>query len=278
MEDKLMDEFDFLSRVPLGQYMPTHSILHRAAPLTKMVAFGALLIAIMFTPSRVGLIAGVGVILMLIMLSKVNLGFALKGLLAPLPFLAIIAVIQVFLYSSKLDPTTLVSIGWFHITLSGLWAGAMLLIRFSAIILLLSLAGFVISTSELLQGLTRTLSPLNRIGIRTMDFIMIVQVTLRFLPFLAQSAERIAKAQASRGSDWGVKKKGLVNRIRQVVPMIIPLFITSLRRSENLALAMDARAYGVYSRRTSMVESHLTWQDIAAIILSIMVSLAIFIV
>jgi energy-coupling factor transport system permease protein len=60
--------------------------------------------------------------------------------------------------------------------------------------------------------------------------------------------------------------------------MIIPLFITSLRRSENLALAMDARAYGVYSRRTSMVESHLTWQDIAAIILSIMVSLAIFIV
>jgi energy-coupling factor transport system permease protein len=273
-----MDEFDFLSRVPLGQYVPTQSILHRLSPLTKIIMFGALMIAIMFTPSRAGLIAGVVIVFLLLLLSKVSVGFALKGLLAPLPFLLIIAIIQVFLYSSKLDPTSLVSIGWFHITLSGLWAGGMLLIRFCAIILLLSLGGFVISTSELLQGLTRMLSPLNRIGIRTMDFIMIIQVTLRFLPFLAQSAERIAKAQASRGSDWGVKKKGLINRIRQVVPMLIPLFITSLRRSENLALAMDARAYGIFNQRTSMAEFRYTWKDAAGVILSVMVSLAIFIV
>ena len=91
-------------------------------------------------------------------------------------------------------------------------------------------------------------------------------------------AERIVKAQASRGSDWGTKKKGLVNRIKQVVPMIIPLFITSLRRSENLALAMDARAYGVYNRRTSMTEMHFTWKDALAVLISIMVSLAIFLV
>jgi energy-coupling factor transport system permease protein len=278
MEGRLMDEFDFLSRVPLGQYVPTQSILHRLSPLTKIIMFGALMIAVMFTPSRAGLIAGVVIVFLLLLLSKVSVGFALKGLLAPLPFLLIIAIIQVFLYSSKLDPTSLVSIGWFHITFSGLWAGGMLLIRFCAIILLLSLGGFVISTSELLQGLTRMLSPLNRIGIRTMDFIMIIQVTLRFLPFLAQSAERIAKAQASRGSDWGVKKKGLINRIRQVVPMLIPLFITSLRRSENLALAMDARAYGIFNQRTSMAEFRYTWKDAAGVILSVMVSLAIFIV
>lgn len=273
-----MDEFDFLSRVPLGQYVPTNSILHRLDPLTKIIIFGALLIAVTFTPSRIGLAIGAVVILMALFISRVKISFALKGLLPPLPFLMIIAVIQVFLYSSKLDPTSLVSLGWFHITLSGLWAGLMLLIRFCALILLLSLGGFVISTSELLQGLTRILAPLNRIGIRTMDFIMVIQVTLRFLPFLAQSAERIAKAQASRGSDWGVKKKGLVNRIRQVIPMIIPLFITSLRRSENLALAMDARAYGLLNRRTSMTEIRFTWKDAFAVLISIMVSLVIFFV
>jgi len=273
-----MDEFDFLSRVPLGQYVPTRSILHRLDPLTKIIMFGVLLIAVTFTPSRIGLVIGLAVILFALVLSKVKVGFALKGLLPPLPFLLIIAIIQVFLYSSKIDPTSLVSIGWFHITVNGLWAGLMLLIRFSALILLLSLGGFIISTSELLQGLTRVLSPLNRIGIRSMDFIMVVQVTLRFLPFLAQSAERIAKAQASRGSDWGTKKKGLINRIKQVVPMIIPLFITSLRRSENLALAMDARAYGVFNRRTSMIEMHFTWKDGLAVLISIMVSLAIFLV
>lgn len=273
-----MDEFDFLSRVPLGQYVPTNSVLHRLDPLTKIILFGALLIAITFTPSRIGLAIGVVFVLAALILSRVKLGFALKGLLSPLPFLLIIAIIQVFLYSSKLDPTSLVSWGWFHITISGLWAGIMLLIRFCALILLLSLGSFVISTSELLQGLTRVLAPLNRIGIRTMDFIMVIQVTLRFLPFLAQSAERIAKAQASRGSDWGTKKKGLVNRIKQIVPMVIPLFITSLRRSENLALAMDARAYGVYNRRTSLNEMHFSWKDAFAILISIMVSLAIFLV
>ena len=273
-----MSEFDFLSRVPLGQYIPTGSIIHRLDPRAKIIIFGALLIAITFTPSYIGLGIGVAVLLIALLFSKVPVGFALKGLLAPLPFLLIIAIIQVFFYPSALDPDILLRIGKLNITLAGLLAGAMLLIRFAGLILCLSLMSFVLSTSELLHGMTRLLKPLNRIGIQTMDFIMIIQVTMRFLPFLAQSAERIAKAQASRGSDWGQKRKGLINRIRQVVPMIIPLFITSLRRSENLALAMDARAYGVLKYRTSMAVLDFTWTDAVAVLISIMVSLAIFLV
>lgn len=273
-----MSEFDFLSRVPLGQYIPTGSFIHRLDPRAKIIMFGALLIAITFTPSYIGLAIGVAVLLLALLFSRVPVGFALKGLLAPLPFLLIIAVIQVFFYSSALDPHILLKLGKLSITSAGLLAGAMLLIRFCGLILCLSLMSFVTSTSELLHGLTRLLNPLNRIGIHTMDFIMIIQITLRFLPFLAQSAERIAKAQASRGSDWGQKRKGLLNRIRQVVPMLIPLFITSLRRSENLALAMDARAYGVLKYRTSMAELDFTWLDGLAVLISIMVSLAIFFV
>jgi energy-coupling factor transport system permease protein len=130
----------------------------------------------------------------------------------------------------------------------------------------------------LIQGLSRLLAPLARLKIRTMDFIMVIQITLRFLPFLAQTAERIAKAQASRGADWGVKSKGLFSRVKQVIPMIIPLFVISLRRSENLALAMDARAYGILDHRTSMAVMKFTWVDVVAVLISIMVSLAIFIV
>lgn len=271
-----MSEFDFLSRVPLGQYIPTGSFIHHFDPRAKIIMFGGLLIAITFTPSYLGLSISIVALLLALLLSKVPIGFALKGLIAPLPFLLIIAVIQVFFYSSALDPNILLKLGKLNITSAGLLAGAMLLIRFCGLILCLSLMSFVTSTSELLHGLTRLLNPLNRIGVRTMDFIMIIQVTLRFLPFLAQSAERIAKAQASRGSDWGQKRKGLINRIRQVVPMIIPLFITSLRRSENLALAMDARAYGVLNYRTSMTELDFTWLDGIAVLISLIVSAAIF--
>ena len=273
-----MDEFDFLSRIPLGLYVPTNSILHRLNPLAKIVMLGALLIAVTFTPSRIGLAIGVVVILVALLISKVKLGFALKALVTPLPFLLVIAIIQVILFSSVHDPNIIFRIGRIYITATGLWAGILLLVRFSALILLLSLGGFMISTSELLQGLTHLLSPLNHIGIQTMDFIAVVQVTLRFLPFLAQSAERIAKAQASRGGDWGGKRSGLINRVRQIIPLIIPLFITSLRRSENLALAMDARAYGLLNDRTSMNEIHFTWSNWLVIVLSIMVSLAIFLV
>ena len=273
-----MSEFDFLSRIPLGQYIPTGSIIHRLDPRAKIIMFGALLIAITFTPSYIGLANGIAALLLALLLSRVPIGFALKGLLAPLPFLLIIAIIQVFFYSSALDPDILIKMGKLNITSAGLLAGAMLLIRFAGLILCLSLMSFITSTSELLQGMTKILSPLNRIGIQTMDFIMIIQVTLRFLPFLAQSAERIAKAQASRGSDWGQKRKGLFNRIRQVIPMVIPLFIISLRRSENLALAMDARAYGVFKYRTSMTELDFSWSDGFAVLISIIVSLAIFFV
>ena len=104
---------------------------------------------------------------------------------------------------------------------------------------------------------------------------MVLQITLRFVPLLAQTAERIAKAQASRGAEWGGKTKGLINRIRQILPLIIPLFVISLRRSESLALAMDARAYGYLNYRTSITEMKFTPKDWAFLLLNIIVSLIV---
>jgi len=160
-----MSEFDFLSRIPLGQYIPTNSIIHRLDPRAKIIIFGVLLIAITFTPSQLGLSIGIAALLLALLLSKVPIGFALKGLLVPLPFLLIIAIIQVFFYSSALDPNILIKLGKLNITSGGLLAGVMLLIRFAGLILCLSLVSFVTSTSELLHGLTKILSPLNRVGI-----------------------------------------------------------------------------------------------------------------
>ena len=79
-----MSEFDFLSRIPLGQYIPTGSIIHRLDPRAKIIMFGALLIAITFTPSYIGLAIGIAALLLALLLSRVPIGFALKGLLAQL--------------------------------------------------------------------------------------------------------------------------------------------------------------------------------------------------
>ncbi len=106
---------------------------------------------------------------------------------------------------------------------------------------------------------------------------MVLQVTIRFIPFLAMAAERIAKAQASRGAEWGGRKGNIIQRVRQVVPLIVPLFLTSLRRAEIMALAMDARAYGSTSQRTSMYIMEFKWKDAAAIFLGVICAAAILV-
>lgn len=255
-----MSDFEFLSSVTIGEYLPTGSVIHRVEPRAKLTAFGILLIAITFCVSSYGVAFSLALVLIGLAVAKIPFKFALKSLLTPLPFLLFIALLQVFLYPG-ITSTPLVAWGPVHITSEGINAGVMIILRFSDLILAISLMTCCISTSEMIQGLQRLLSPLNRIGIPTTDFVMVVQVTLRFLPFLAQSAERIAKAQASRGAEWGVKSRGLLSRAKQVIPLIIPLFTTSLRRAETMALAMDSRAYGVNKNRTSLMEFSFSWRD-----------------
>lgn len=270
-----MSEFDFLARIPLGQYVSTGSIMHRLDPRAKITIFLVLILALTFSQSLLGLGIGLAFLILLIFLSKIQLKFALKSVLVPLPFLLFFAVIQVFFYSSKNDPQLLFSLWFLRVTVNGLIAGGILLLRFCALILALSLASFCTSTSELIQGTSRLLSPLNKLKIRTMDLVMVLQITLRFVPILAQTAERIAKAQASRGAEWGGKTKGLINRIKQILPLLIPLFVISLRRSESLALAMDARAYGYLDYRTSIAEMKFTVTDWAFVLLNSIVSLIV---
>ena len=256
-----MSQFEFLPLVTIGQYFATGSPLHRMDARAKLAVFTGLILALTFTPSIIGLVLGIFILLIGIVIAKVPLHYALKGLLAPLPFLIFIALLQIFFFSSQLKTIVYFDWGPIHITLAGLWAALQLMLRFTALILCLSLMSFCLSTSELITGLDHLLSPLNKIGIKTMDFVMVIQVAMRFLPLLAQSAERIAKAQASRGAEWGVKSGGLAAQVKRVIPLIVPLFITSLRRAETLALAMDARAYGVKDKRTSLYEHKFLWKD-----------------
>ena len=105
---------------------------------------------------------------------------------------------------------------------------------------------------------------------------MAVQITLRFIPFLAINAEKIAKSQASRGAEWRSRKGNLLKRVRQVFPLLIPLFTNSLRQAETLADAMLARGYAGNVKRTSMIEYQISIQDWVFFLL--MVAISVFII
>ncbi len=271
-----MSNFEYMGRVTIGQYLPLNSFLHRLDARARIFIFLFLIMLVTFEPNPIGLVLALLVVFAGLGLGRIPVRYALRGLLPPLPFLLILAVLQIFLTRNQ-TPLILARYGPLILTWGGILAGITLLLRFMGLILAISLATFCLSTSDMVHGLQSLLHPFNRIGIPTRDLIMVIQVTVRFLPLLAQTAERIAKAQAARGAEWGAGQGSLFQRARAVIPLLVPLFVTSLHKAENMALAMDARAYGSSSQSTSMVELDFKLKDGLAIAASAIICLAILI-
>jgi len=263
-----MSQFEFSRSLNIGQYLPLGSPLHRLDPRARLVGYFCLVIGLVFTRSALGLLLGVLATFAGLFVGRIPLRYALRGLAAPLPFLLFIAAIQVFFNAQPDSGPVFFTIAGLVVGLSDVWLALMLLARFCALILALSLASYTLSTGELTLGLGYLLRPLARLGLPAHDFVMMLQVSLRFLPLLAQSAERIAKSQAARGADWDARGGNLLARARRILPIIIPLFLVSLRRAESMALAMDARGYGSVVQRSSRIVLHATPRDwLAAVFL-----------
>lgn len=265
MANNAGSEFEFLRGLPFGPYVPGDSSLQRLDVRTRLLLVILFMAAITIAKHPVGLLLALAVLLLGWQVAKLPLGPLARGWRSVLPFLLILALLQV-IFSVNKQATVLFYIGPLAVTLENLWAGLALILRFSAYIALLGLAASSISEAELTRGLDALLHPLAAIGIPVQDFVLALQITLRFFPLLAQSAERIAKAQAARGADWQPAGWNLFRRIRQIIPVIVPLFVSSLRRSENMALAMDARGYGSQKKRTSMITLQFKRRDVAVLV------------
>ena len=273
-----MSNFEYLQKVSVGQYFPLGSWLHKRDPRVKLVGYSFLIVALTLLLNIKGLLIGSAAVLLLLIISKTPWRYALRGLLTPLPFLMILAAIQLFITPHLVSSIPLVKIFGFGIYPEGITAGIRLLVRFCILVTLLTVSSATLSTLETIHGLDLLFAPLRRLGIRTGSSAMAIQITMRFIPFLAINAEKIAKAQASRGAEWGVKRGNLIKRVRQFFPLIIPLFNNSLRQAETLADAMLARGYTGNTKRTSLVEYRISIQDSIFFLLMVFVSVAILLV
>jgi energy-coupling factor transport system permease protein len=271
-----MSQFEYLRSIPVGQYLPVDSAIHRLDPRVRLLAVVIVLMALTFARGLIGLLVGMIAGLVCLIFGKIPMRYALRALVTPLPILAILAVLQVAWNAGPDAAPVFWTLGSFQLTLNDFRFGGVLLLRFSGLILGLGLLSYTTSTTQLTQGLNGLLQPLRYLRIPVDDFVMMVQITLRFLPLLALSAERIAKAQAARGADWDSRTRGLFARVKQVVPMLVPLFLTSLHRAENMALAMDARGYGA-AARTSFVNLKMQPRDWAALAVAVVVGTLILV-
>jgi energy-coupling factor transport system permease protein len=149
---------------------------------------------------------------------------------------------------------------------------ALSLLRVSSFIFLTSLFTMTSTTTELTHGVERLLAPFRRFGVPSHELALIITISLRFVPTLAEELERIIKAQLSRGAEISRSYWRIDKTARAFVPLFVPLFIGAFRRAEELVLAMEARGYISGDGRTNYVELHAHWIDFVALAIILMLA------
>lgn len=270
-----MASFEFTQNLSFGQYLPMNSWFHQRDPRAKILSLFFMMMAITFARNPFMVAIALVLVLIIFGVSKIPLKNALRGIRTPLPFLIFIAIFQLFRFPPGLENPILLKVWSLTITFQGLLSAGTIILRFVSLILVISLASFTMSTSDLIYGMQSLLRPLNWLKIPSEDLIVVIQITLRFLPMLGQATEQIAKAQAARGAAWGVKKQKLKDRIKLVLPVIVPMFLTSLQKAETMAMAMDSRGYGNHLTRGAYRQLTFKKQDGFLIGTALLVSILI---
>ncbi len=247
-----MNEFELLRNITIGQYLPTGSYLHRMDPRAKIVAAVLVVAAVSFTPTLVGNACLLAVCLLIVGLGRIPLGYALRGLIPAVPVLMILAVLQLLFLGRNYDPASPVVFRWGWIVVTSAVARLVVIsaARFVELLFVTSVFTLSTRTTELTHGIESLLAPFRRLRVPAHELALVVTIAIRFVPTLALEAERLMKAQASRGGRFGGSRWQFVARTRQLLPILVPLFTYALRRGEELIVAMEARAYTGGAGRT----------------------------
>ena len=179
-------------------------------------------------------------------LSKVPIGYMVKGLKAIVILMIITALFNLFLTSGK----ELVSFWIFTITYEGLRNAILMAIRLTYLILGTSVMTLTTTPNELTDGLEKALAPMNKIHVPVHEIAMIMSIALRFIPILLEETDKIMKAQIARGAD--LESGNMIQKAKSMIPILVPLFVSAFRRANDLAMAMEARCYRGGEGRTKM--------------------------
>ena len=235
-----------LRDITLGQYYPADSIIHKLDPRVKL--FGTLIFIIsLFTFDSIpGIILVTAFMVFFIKMSKVPFSFMVKGLKAIVILLVIAGVFNLFLTPG----TDLVSFWIFHITDVGLKNAVLMTVRMIYLIVGTSVMTLTTTPNQLTDGLEKSLKPMTKIHVPVHEIAMMMSIALRFIPILIEETDKIMKAQMARGADF--ESGGLIKKAKNMVPLLVPLFVSAFRRANDLALAMEARCYNGGDGRTKM--------------------------
>lgn len=235
-----------LKDITLGQYFPGTSFVHRLDPRTKILFLIAYITIIFCIKGFAGYLVLALFMAISVISSKIPLKFVIKGLRPIMIFVVITAVFNLLLTDGRI----IWKWGFLKITEEGIRLAAFMVLRLFFLVFGTSLITLTTSPIALTDGLEYLLSPFKKIGLPAHELAMMMTIALRFVPTLLEETDKIIKAQTARGADF--ESGNILRRAKAMVPILIPLFISSFRRADDLAVAMECRCYTGGQNRTRL--------------------------
>ncbi len=252
-----------LKDMTLGQFFPGKSVIHKLDARIKLLITIVYIVAIFLAKNEWCYLALVLSAVLLITLSRLSVRVILKGLKPVIFVLVFTALINIFVTKGE---TQLVDFYFIDIYYEGIIRAVKMAIRVVVLVIGTSvLLTYTTSPIVLTDAIESLLSPLKVIRVPVHDFAMMMTIALRFIPTLVEETEKIMNAQKARGADF--ESGGLLHRAKALIPVLIPLFVSSFNRADELAVAMECRCYRGDKGRTRFVRMKLHVSDIVAFVL-----------
>ena len=256
-----------ISDITLGQFFPGTSPLHKLDPRTKIILATVFIVAVFLVNNPISFAFMAISTLLLVAISGISFKVVFKGIKPIIYVLIFTAIINVFMTSADSEP--LVSFWIIKIYKEGIIRAVYMTLRVVFLIIGTSmLLTYTTSPISLTDGIENLLSPLKKIKVPVHTFAMIMTIALRFIPTLIEETEKIMNAQKSRGADFS--SGGLIKRAKALVPLLVPLIMSSFKRAEELATAMECRCYRGDKNRTRLVKLTYRGVDAFAFVLGVL--------
>lgn len=242
-----------INNLIIGQYVPGNSAIHRLDPRSKLVAV-FIFIFIVFLADNALTYACLAVFTVgAVLLSRVPIHYLYKGLRPVLWIIAITFILQSLMTDKG---QLLFHWGWIHVYAGGVARGIYIALRIFFLIVVTTMLTLTTTPIDITDGMETLLSPFKKMGMPVHEFALMISISLRFIPTLMEETEKIMKAQQARGTEFS--SGPIKERVKAVIPLLVPLFISAFKRAEDLALAMEARGYRGGEGRTRL--RLLAWQ------------------
>ncbi len=249
-----------ISDITLGQYFPSNGILHKLDPRIKVLLLVSTIVLIFCTFNFFALGVVVALVAASVLLSKVPLKLYLKSMKAIIIVILITSLLNLFYGTGE----PLAQWWVFRITEEGIRNAIFVAVRIISLVMVSSVLTFTTSPTDLTDALERLMKPLSFIGVKTHEIAMMMTIALRFVPTLLEETDKIMSAQKARGAD--MESGNIMKRIKALVPILIPLFVSAFRRAYDLAMAMECRCYQGGKGRTRMKQLKMHSRDFLSVL------------